>query len=388
MTDDPRLRGPRGSARVPNSGRAPGVYRSSGGGGNNPPPRGTAYGRGGQRPPRRGGSARPRWGRIALVGAVALSVIATVIGIGLWSYANGLNDDLNRVDAFAQLVGDRPVDEVDGDLNILVVGSDSRSPDNPTDGGNARTDTIMLMHIPASHDKAYIVSIPRDLYVSVPKDANGNGGEDAKINASFAWGGVPLLIQTVENYTNVRIDHVVEIDFSGLKEVVDALGGVEMNVEQTIDSIHKPYRTFEKGVNKMNGEEALDYVRQRYQFSDGDFARMRHQQQLIKAIMDKATSMGVMTDPSTLNGFLKTVIKAVRVDENFNLLDVAIQFRNLRSADLVFLTSPNQGTGESPTGESIVVSDDGAAAEMYAKMRLDSMAEWVTAHPEAVKKDK
>lgn len=320
------------------------------------------------------------------MGAVVLSVIATVVGIGIWSYATGLNDDLSRVDAFAQLVGDRPVDEVDGDLNILVVGSDSRSPDNPTDGGNARTDTIMMLHIPASHAKAYVVSLPRDLYVPVPKDANGNGGADAKINAAFAWGGVPLLIKTVETYTNVRIDHVVEIDFAGLREVVDALDGVEMNVEKTITSIHKPNRTFEQGVNQMDGAEALDYVRQRYQFEDGDFARMRHQQELIKAIMDKATSTGVMTDPATLNNFLKTVIKAVRVDENFNLLDMAIQFRNLRSSDMVFLTSPNKGTGESPSGESIVVSDDAKAADMYLKMRLDSMEEWVAAHPEAIKK--
>ncbi|MEV0651315.1 LCP family protein [Phytomonospora sp. NPDC050363] len=350
------------------------------------PPRGTAYGRGGQRPPRKGSSGiKPRWGRIALVGGVVLSLIATAVGIGVWSYANGLNDDMSRVDAFAALVGDRPVDEVDGDLNVLVVGSDSRDPDNPTGGGNARTDTIMMMHIPSDHSKAYVVSIPRDLYVSIPTDAQGNGGADAKINAAFAWGGVPLLISTVENYTNVRIDHFVEIDFAGLKDVVDALGGVDMKVEETIESIHKPFRTFEKGMNHFSGAEALDYVRQRYQFADGDFARMRNQQKLIKAIMNQATSAGVMTDPSKLNAFLQTVIKAVTVDENFNLLDVAIQFRNLRSEDLVFLTSPNTGTGETETGESVVVSDDAKASEMYTKMRLDSLAEWVTANPDAVK---
>lgn len=389
MSDDPRLRGPRGSARVPTSGRASaGTYRSGQVGGAPPPPpsRGTAYGRGGQRPPKRGGSGvKPRWGRIALVAGVVLSLAAAAAGIGIWSYANGLNDDMSRVDAFAALVGDRPVDEVDGDMNVLVVGSDSRDPDNPTGGGDARTDTIMMMHIPSDHSKAYIISIPRDLYVSVPTDAEGNGGQDAKINAAFAWGGVPLLISTVENYTNVRIDHFVEIDFAGLKDVVDALGGVDMKVDQTIESIHKPYRTFEKGMNHMNGAEALDYVRQRYQLPKGDFDRMKNQQKLIKAIMGQATSAGVMTDPGKMDAFLQTVIKAVTVDENFNLLDVAIQFRGLRSENLVFLTSPNTGTGDSPSGESIVVSDDAKASEMYSKLRLDSMAEWVAANPDAVK---
>ncbi|GIG64158.1 transcriptional regulator [Phytomonospora endophytica] len=371
---------------MPSSGRASGTYRSGQVGGPPPPPtRGTAYGRGGQRPPRKGGGVKPRWGRIALVAGLVLSLAAAAAGIGIYSYANGLNDDMSRVDAFAALVGDRPVDEVDGDMNVLVVGSDSRDPDNPTGGGNARTDTIMMLHIPSDHSKAYIVSIPRDLYVSVPTDAQGNGGEDAKINAAFAWGGVPLLISTVENYTNVRIDHFVEIDFAGLKDVVDALGGVDMKVDDTIESIHKPYRTFEKGMNHFNGAEALDYVRQRYQLPKGDFDRMKNQQKLIKAIMNQATSAGVMTDPGKLDAFLQTVIKAVTVDENFSLLDVAIQFRGLGAENLVFLTSPNTGTGQSPSGESIVVSDDALAGDLYMKMRLDSMADWVAANPDAVK---
>ena len=395
MTDDPRLRSGRGSARVPSSSSRSGsyrggTYRSGGaggaGGGGGTPPRGTAYGRGAQRPPRKGGGVKPRWGRIALVGGLALSVLALAAGIGVWTYTNGLNDDMNRTDPFAALVGDRPLDEVDGDMNVLIVGSDSRDPSNPTGGGNARTDTIMLMHVPEDHKKAYIVSLPRDLYVSVPKDANGNGGEDAKINAAFAWGGSPLLIQTVEKYTNVKIDHFIEIDFSGLEQVVDALGGVDMNVDETIKSIHKPFRTFTEGPNHFNGAEALDYVRQRYQYNDGDFRRMKHQQELIKAIMDQATSAGVMTDPGKLDSFLKTVTQTVTVDQEFNLLDVAIQFRSLRSSNLVFLTSPNSGTGQSPSGESIVVSDDNAAHEMYSKMRLDEMEEWVAANPDKVKK--
>ena len=119
----------------------------------------------------------------------------------------------------------------------------------------------------------------------VPESPDGqNGDTKAKINAAYAWGGLPLMVQTVEEYTGVRMDHVALIDFAGFKEVTDALGGVDMNVEQTITSIHTPYRTFKTGRTTSTATEALDYVRQRNQFADGDFARMRHQQQFLKAL--------------------------------------------------------------------------------------------------------
>ena len=156
----------------------------------------------------------------------------------------------------------------------------------------ARTDTIILMHIPSTQDHAYLVSIPRDLWVPVPQKATDAqcGTRRAKINAAYAWGELPLLVKTVECFTSVRIDHVVQIDFGGFKQVVDALGGVDMPIERDITSIHEPFRKFTKGTMHLNGAEALDYVRQRKQFPDGDFARMRHQQQLLKVMLDKAAS--------------------------------------------------------------------------------------------------
>ena len=210
-------------------------------------------------------------------------------------YVRSLDKDLARTDAFAELTDGRPAKTVSGTLNILLVGSDSRDPDAPVDRASKwRADTIIVMHIPSSHDRAYLVSIPRDLYVPIPAsaDAECGSGRRAKINASFAFGGLPLAVRTVECFTDVHIDHVMAIDFAGFKEVTDALGGVELTVERDITSIHKPYRKFKKGVNHMNGAEALDWVRQRKQFPDGDFARMRHQQEFLRALMDKAVSTG------------------------------------------------------------------------------------------------
>ena len=322
------------------------------------------------RPERRG--PRPRWGRIGLVGGIAVVVF----------YARGLNEDLARTDPFSQITGGRPTKAVDGALNILLVGSDSRDPDAPVnEAGKWRADTIIVMHIPSNHQEAYLVSIPRDLYVPIPESANADcdSGQRRKINAAFAFGGLPLAVRTVECFTDVRLDHVMAIDFAGFKEVTDALGGVDLKVERTVTSIHKPYRTFTKGVNHMNGEEALDWIRQRKQFPNGDFDRMRHQQEFLRALMDKAASTGTLTNPVKLNNFLKAVTAAVTVDEGFSLVDMAVQFRNLRGENLTFVTSPHNGS-QDINGESVVVSDREKALAMYKALSADTMADWVKAN--------
>jgi LCP family protein required for cell wall assembly len=215
----------------------------------------------------------------------------------------------------------------------------------------------------------------------VPQSAGAEcGGDRNKINAAFSLGGLPLAVRTVECFTDVRIDHVMAIDFAGFQQVTDALGGVDMNIERDITSIHQPHRKFKKGVQHLNGAEALDYVRQRKQFPDGDFARMRHQQEFLKALMDKAASTGTLTNPAKLNAFLKSVTKAVTVDEDFSLVDMALQFRNLRGDNLKFLTSPNQGS-DTIDGQSVVVSDREKASALYQAMINDKMADWVKANP-------
>ncbi|NUT36797.1 MAG: LCP family protein, partial [Hamadaea sp.] len=332
-------------------------------------------------PPKRG--VKPRWDRIALVAVAFLVVVGLIVGGGLWLYAKNLDSKLSKTDPFSAIVGDRPLKTVDGALNILLIGNDSRDPDTDVSKASEwRADTIVIVHVSADHEKVYLVSIPRDLYVFVPKIPTADyGGTYAKINAAFAWGGMPLAVQTVENYSGVRIDHVVSIDFGGLKEVVDALGGVDMKVDKTIKSIHKPFRTYEKGERHFNGAEALDYVRQRKQFPDGDFARMKHQQMLLKAMLDKATSAGVLANPGKLNNFLQTLTKAVTVDKDFALTDMVVQFRSMSSDKLVFLTSPNLGSGMR-NGESVVLSDKEKALALYDAMAKDTMAAYLgTASP-------
>jgi LCP family protein required for cell wall assembly len=364
-----------GRASVPSRPSGPGDDwpPRNGGGGRPPVDRGTSY---------RGKRPRPRWGRIALLAGLAILIIAVIAGISVYGYARGLDKDLKRTDAFSGMSTDRPTKAIEGAQNILLVGSDSRDPDAKDDGaGKWRADTLILMHVPADHKSAQLVSIPRDLWVNIPKsnDAACSDGSRAKINAAFAFGGLPRAVHTVECMTDVKVDSVMAIDFGGFKEVTDALGGVDLKVEQTITSIHKPHRVFKKGMMHMNGEQALDWIRQRKQFARGDFARMQHQQEFLKALMDKAASSGTITNPGKLNSFLKAVTSAVTVDNDFSLVDTAAEFRGIRGDNLTFITSPNGGS-ETISGQSVVVSDREKALALYKAMAADEMDAWMAAN--------
>ncbi len=311
-----------------------------------------------------------------------VAVIAGAVTLGSYLFVNHLNNDLARVDAFAGLTGGRPPVLVKGAQNILLLGSDSRDPAETSVQPGWRTDTIILMHIDANHAKAYMISIPRDTWVYVPKSPSkpSLGNQYAKINAAFAWGGVPLTVETVERFTGVHIDHAIVIDFAGFAQVTDALGGVNMYIDKTITSIHPPYRVFTKGNHHLSGAQALDYIRQRKQFANGDFARVQHQQEFLKDIMDEATSTGTLTSPTKLSGFLGAISKAIVVDKTFNLASMAVQFHNLRSKDLSFVTSPSSGTG-TEAGQSVVLADKAKAASLYEAVSKDGVAGWLAANP-------
>ncbi|MEV6302235.1 LCP family protein [Actinoplanes sp. NPDC051861] len=320
--------------------------------------------------------SRKKW-KIALIVLLVPVILAGLGLIGAGWYLQSVENDIERVDAFNEVPeAARPQKEAAAGeaQNFLLLGSDSRDPEN--DGGS-RSDTIIVLHINKAKDAAQLISIPRDTWVYIPKSANGKHGDtNSKINASFAWGGVPLMVQTVENYTGVRIDHVALVDFAGFKEIVDALGGVEVDVETSFTSTHSlnanSIRKFEKGPQQMDGAMALDYARERYAFKDGDFARIRHQQQVIKAILDKAVSGGVLTNPGRLNSFLKATTNTVSVDKDMNMVDMAMDLRHLRSENLGFYTSPTKGTGRIGD-QSVVLPDKAKAKALFTAVRKDDV---------------
>lgn len=327
-------------------------------------------------PPRR---RRRRTRRVVLI---SLVVLLLLVGGGVTAgalYLRSVEGDVERVDAFDEVpVESRPekVEAAKEALNFLILGSDTRDPENTS---GSRTDTIIVAHLTHDRSSAQLISIPRDTWVHVPRSADGrNGNTNAKINAAFAWGGIPLMVQTVESYTGVRIDHVAVVDFAGFREIVDALGGVEINVEEGFTSTHSlnpdGRRRFEQGPQTMDGAAALDYARERYAFSDGDFARIRHQQQVIKAILDKASSGGVLASPGRLNSFLRATADAVAIDQTLSIFTMATELRHLRSGNLTFGTSPSKGT-DMIGNESVVVPDTGRAKALFDAVRRDAVPE-------------
>jgi LCP family protein required for cell wall assembly len=195
-----------------------------------------------------------------------------------------------------------------------------------------------------------------------------------KINASYAFGGPTLLIQTVEQLTEVRIDHYVAIDFDGINEVTDALGGVDVVVAETTSN--GPY-TFEAGVNHITGDQARWYLGQRYGLEGGDFDRVKRQQSYLRAVFDKLFSSGTFTDPGKLDAALIALTSAVSLDDslgNGGLVRLAYQMRNLRPDTIDYFTAPVLGTGQEGAA-SVVYLDDVTAERMWSYLRTDSLSQ-------------
>ncbi|MFC8502170.1 LCP family protein [Pedococcus sp. NPDC057267] len=249
--------------------------------------------------------------------------------------------------------------------NILIIGSDAR----PGLAG-ARSDVIVLMHVSSDRSKVTLVHFPRDLYVDVP----GHGKD--KINAAFAYGGAPLLVRTLQELVGVPIDHVAISNFEGFKAMTDAVGGVNVYVEEPSSG---PNYTFHKGFQEMDGAEALAFVRERKDLSEGDISRGRRQQAFIKALMLKALSRDVLTNPVKLAEFVDAGTKNLIVDDKFTVGEMrseAFSMRNLRGRDVSFVTAPFAGFGTSPVGASIDILDEPGMRVLADALQNDDMASY------------
>jgi LCP family protein required for cell wall assembly len=284
-----------------------------------------------------------------------------------------IEQSIGRVDPFASVpTQGRPGQNASAGTNYLVLGVDA-PPGSDTVG--FRADTIILVHVSEDRRRGDMISIPRDTWVSLPASAQPQHGQKAKINATFAWGGAPLLVQTVETFTGVRIDHVVMIDFAGFEKVINTLGGVTVTVHENFTT---PRRQFTKGIWHMDGETALDYARQR-PFADGDFTRIRHQQQVFRAVLDRATERGLLVNPGKLNTVLRAVTDAVTVDRGMSLFNTAWALRHLSADNVSAITIPTARTGM-VGDQSVVLADEKAASELFAAVRADTVGSWLTAN--------
>ncbi|WP_158253824.1 LCP family protein [Cryobacterium sp. N22] len=258
-------------------------------------------------------------------------------------------------------------------MNFLLLGSDSRGvrTGSIADLIGQRSDTIVIVHVPADRQSLSVVSIPRDSWLEIP------GYGEAKITAALSYGGVPLAVQTVEGLLGSRIDHVAAVDFAGFAALTDVLGGVDIDNPVAFEAHHLEGRTFPQGVQHLNGTEALAFARERYAFADGDFQRVRNQQLLISALLSGLMRTSVLANPATMGGVIEAVSPNLAIDGELSVTDLVslgVELRDVREGDVGFFTIPTAGTGTSADGQSIVNLDWAALPALREAFRGDTLA--------------
>ncbi|PZF07943.1 LytR family transcriptional regulator [Curtobacterium sp. MCLR17_040] len=310
----------------------------------------------------------------SLVGvALVLAVVASVFVGGLARSFDAGRDTI--ADPFPN--GARP--SASGGENILLIGSDARAQGGPEGARpelGGRSDTLMLVHVPADRQHVYLMSIMRDSWVEVP----GHGR--AKINAAYSWGGVPLTVQTVEQLLDVRVDHVAEIDFAGFADMTDALGGVTVDSPRAFSARG---HDFTAGANRLDGAAALAFVRERYAFADADHTRVRNQQAFMRGVVDGLLSRGTVTNPGRIQDFVAATSDHLAVDAGLpssRLVELGWSLRAARADDLVTFTVPTAGSGTSPDGQSVVTLNGLEVASLSQALRSDDVAGWLSDNPQ------
>ncbi|OKK11755.1 LCP family protein [Streptomyces sp. CB02400] len=265
-----------------------------------------------------------------------------------------LNGNIESLDIDRALGTDRPEKAGNGSENILVLGSDTRSGGNKelgggTDDGSARSDTAMIVHVHEGHKKASVVSVPRDTVVDRPECTDTDGGthpaaSGVMFNSAYATGGAACAVKTVESITDLRMDHYLEIDFTGFRKIVDELGGVEVT---TGEDIHDPdsHLDLEAGTHRLDGEQALALVRTRHGVGDGsDLGRIQLQQAFVKALVRQVGEIGVLTGPKKLYDLADTATRTVTTDSDLGSVNALMSFasglKNITPAGLHMITLP------------------------------------------------
>lgn len=317
-----------------------------------------------------------------------------------WAGLGRITAAIPKIDAFNGL-DNRPKRESSA-VNYLVVGSDTREGLSRAEikrlkvGGTEvaagkRSDTMLLIHISKKRDKAAIISIPRDSYALIPEHTNSQGkvipATHSKINSAFNWGGAPLLIDTFEQMSGLRIDHYIEVNFVGFVRMVDALGGVEICTKKDIDD-PKSHLVLPAGRHVLDGVDSLKYVRTRQFDGLGDLGRMKRQQEFASAMLRKATSAGVLLNPVTMLDFVNSALDSVVTDKGLSqgdLLTLGKQLRNLSASSVRTLTIPLKYYNYSKNGVSAAVLwDPVLAPELFERIKNDdALLDKVKADPSA-----
>lgn len=294
----------------------------------------------------------------AVLGLVAL--VAWPVGLLVW--ANGLLRHTPALSGAPDTPG----------TTYLLAGSDARGDEGgvAADGTEGqRTDTILLLHRPADGPTA-LISLPRDTYVEIP------GHSASKLNSAFAWGGAPLLVQTVEGLTGLTVDRYVEIGMGGVAHLVDAVDGVNLCYDADVNDTDSGM-VWTAGCHDVDGTAALAFARMRKSDPFGDVGRAQRQRQLIGAVMGKVSPGSLAFDPGAQVALARAGTGAMTFDETADVIDVArlaLAFRDANGAGGVTGTPPIASMDYRPGGVgSTVLLDPDQTPGFFAAVRDGSL---------------
>ncbi|MEU9911321.1 LCP family protein [Streptomyces sp. NPDC051001] len=319
---------------------------------------------------RRRGTRGRRKGLLIATWTAAGIVVLGGTGAGYLYFK--LNGNIKSVDIDQALGTDRPTKVDNGSENILVLGSDTRSGSNKklgggADDGSARSDTAMIVHVYEGHKKASVVSIPRDTLVDRPECTDAEGTEhdaatNVMFNSAYSTGGASCAVKTVESLTDIRMDHYLEVDFSGFQKLIDELGGVEVTTTKNITDPDS-HLDLKAGTHTLTGKQALGLVRTRHGVGDGsDLGRIQLQQAFIKALINQIKTVDLFDSPKKLYNLADTATNAVTTDTGLGSVNKLMSFANglkgISSKNMTMVTMPVQYDPQD--GNRVLVDEDKA----------------------------
>ncbi|MEV5512565.1 LCP family protein [Streptomyces flaveolus] len=337
--------------------------------------------------PRRRGKGRrrkPRDRRRKALLAMAWTAAGIVVlgGTGAGVLYFKLNGNLTSVDIDQALGTDRPEKADNGSENILVLGSDTRSGGNKrlgggADDGTARSDTAMVVHVHKGHKKASVVSIPRDTLIDRPECTGTDGDEhpaatDVMFNSAYSTGGAACAVKTVESVSGLRMDHYLEVDFSGFQQLIDDLGGVEVTTTADIKDPDS-HLDLKAGTHRLDGEQSLGLVRTRHGVGDGsDLGRIQLQQAFVKALVNQVDDIGLLGNPKKLYDVADTATKTVTTDSDLgsvnSLMSFASGLKGIGPANMHMVTMP---VIYDPADANRVLVEEAKARQVWDALRHD-----------------
>ncbi len=317
--------------------------------------------------------------------ALALATVGAVLLASFGGWLLYLDEQISKVPRVAlDLDEERRPQRVKGEaaesLNILLAGADAgNGPSIAQAVANGkwqpyshRSDTIIVLHLTADRKKAYLVSVPRDSWAHI------DGIGMSKINAAFAAGGPSLYVRTLEDFSGLRMDHLAIIDWEGFRELTKAIGGVPVTIPEDIyDPSQKVQWT--AGKQELEGELALQYVRMRYGLENGDFDRIKRQQNFLRAFMSKMLSDGTTSNPIKLTNSVEAIVKYLTVDDAFSngeMRSLALSLRSIEEEDVTFITVPKQRYA-TIDGQSVVIVDKPQTQALFDAVANDDLESYV-----------